>query len=175
MWTCRSARITPCFNSTTPLGPTSTQPGVPSILPLGRTGRSMPSEMPSVKASSTWVSGRVGPSTRTVGSIRRLRPDDHHRLLGRVKAVLVEVLGDGQLVARRRTASPRPASVRWQCRAETLTTRFGLPGGPPTCASTISRTICSTRLAIDRCRNAHGFLSIQRFACALAGARPPAG
>ena len=35
---------------------------------------SMPSEMPSVKANSTWLSGRVGPRIRTVGSIRRRGP-----------------------------------------------------------------------------------------------------
>ena len=34
----------------------------------------MPSEMPSVKANSTCDCGRVGPSTRTVGSIRRRGP-----------------------------------------------------------------------------------------------------
>ena len=34
----------------------------------------MPSEIESVKASSTWLAGRVGPSTRTLGNIRR-RPD----------------------------------------------------------------------------------------------------
>ena len=44
------------------------------MLPLARTGRSMPSEMPSVKASSTCEALRVGPSTRTVGSIFRLGP-----------------------------------------------------------------------------------------------------
>ena len=37
-------------------------------------GASMPSEIASVKASSTWLAGRVGPSTRTVGSIRRRGP-----------------------------------------------------------------------------------------------------
>ncbi len=55
-------------------------------------------EMPSVKASSTWVSGRVGPSTRTEGTSPP-RPDDHHRLFRRVEARLVEVLGDGELVS----------------------------------------------------------------------------
>ena len=74
MWTCRAARITPSFSSTTPLGPTSTQPGVPLMLPLCRTGASMPSEIASVNANSTWLAGRVGPSTRTVGSIRRRGP-----------------------------------------------------------------------------------------------------
>ena len=44
----------------------------PAILPLARTGMSMPSEIESVKANSTWLAGRVGPSTRTLGSIRRL-------------------------------------------------------------------------------------------------------
>ena len=61
-------------SSTTPCGPTSTQPGVPSMLPLCRTGASTPSEIESVNASSTWLKGRVGPKTRTVGSIRRRGP-----------------------------------------------------------------------------------------------------
>ena len=32
----------------------------------------MPNEMPSVNANSTCDAGRVGPSTRTLGNIRRL-------------------------------------------------------------------------------------------------------
>ena len=83
-----------------PSGPTSTQPGVPSILPLARTGRSMPSEMPSVKASSTWLSGRVGPSIAHRGQHPPPRADDHHRLFGREKAVLVQRLHRRQLAAR---------------------------------------------------------------------------
>ena len=98
MWTCRSARITPFFNSTTPFGPTSTQPGVPSMSPLARTGMSMPSEMPSVKANSTWLSGRVGPKHAHRRQHPPPRPDDHHRLFRRKKAVLIQVFHHRQLV-----------------------------------------------------------------------------
>jgi hypothetical protein len=86
----------------------------------------MPSEIASVKASSTWLCGASDP-----GSARRQhpppRPDDHHRLLRRVEAVLIQVLLGGQLAPGPNRISTC-SSVRWQCRAEMLTTRFGFSG-----------------------------------------------
>ena len=144
MWTCRSARITPCFSSTTPFGPTSTQPGVPSILPLARTGRSMPSEMPSVKANSTWLAAAwdraPAPSAASAAAARRPSPSPRPQNIRPGKGPSSP------------SACPGPnsvstcSSVKWTCRAEMLTTSSGLPAGPPTWASTISRTICSTRV-----------------------------
>ena len=164
MWTCRSARITPCFNSTTPLGPTSTQPGVSVDVAAGP-DRQVDAQRNAVGEGQLDLGFRPrGAQHPHRGQHPPPRTDDHHRLLGGKKAVLVQVLWPRSACGRRRTAFPRPASVRWQCRAETLTTRFGLPGGPPTWASTISRTICSIRLPINRCERCSWLFSLWFYA-----------
>ena len=91
----------------------------------------MPSEMPSVNASSTWLCGRVGPSTRTDGQHPPPRADDHHGLLGGVKAVLIERLHRRQLVARAEQRFRRARRSDGKCRAEMLTTSFGGSRGSP--------------------------------------------
>ena len=154
MWTCRAARITPCFNSTTPCGPTSTQPGVFWMSPLSRTGRSMPSEIPSVKANSTGVSGRVGPKHPHGGQHPPLGSHDHHRFFRGEEAVLVQILLRPSACAPCRTASPCPASVRWQCRAETLTGN-SLAGRAAYLGQHDLANNLLDQFPVNRCGNAH--------------------
>ena len=59
----------------------------------------MPSEMPSVNASSTWLCGRVGPQHAHRRQHPPLRADDHHGFFGRVETVLVQRLHRRELAA----------------------------------------------------------------------------
>ncbi len=63
---CLEATITPFSNSTSPAGPTSLSPGVPSISPDSLIGAFTPRGKQSAKDTSTWVSGLAGPNTLTV-------------------------------------------------------------------------------------------------------------
>ena len=60
-WMWRFAAMTPFSMTTSPAGPFSVHPGVPSRSPDSRIGAVMPSLRASVSATSTCVSGRVGP------------------------------------------------------------------------------------------------------------------
>ena len=90
-----------------PSGPTSTQPGVPSMLPLARTG-SIDAERDAVGEREFHLA--EGPR-RAEDAHRRQHPppraDDHHGLCGGVEAVLIEVLLGRQLVRRGRTGFRR--------------------------------------------------------------------
>src|SRR5579872_654421 len=98
MCTWRSARITPEFSSTTPCGPTRTQPGVSWWSPLIRTGRSIPSEMASV-CQLDLRSAAAGAKHPNFGKHTATRTDDRHRLFGGEEPVLVELFLDFELRA----------------------------------------------------------------------------
>ena len=100
MWTCRSARITPFFNSTTPLRPDQHAAGRAFDIAAGA-DRQVDAQRNAVGKGQLDLA--LGPR-RPQNADRRQhpppRPDDHHRLFGREIAVLIEVFQDGQLVAR---------------------------------------------------------------------------
>ena len=101
MWTCRSARITPSlqFDHALRARPARSRACRRSCR-WRAPAASMPSEIASVNASSTWLCRPRRTQHAHRGQHPPPRADDHHRFFGRVKAVLVERLHRRQLAAR---------------------------------------------------------------------------